>query len=88
MAFYAGEFSEAQGRAIRYEDVAPEAWRERLIQWGLPPHLIDHMMAMAALHRQNRYDRTFDDMVKLTGTPAMSLREFIRRNASAYAPSA
>jgi hypothetical protein len=45
-------------------------------------------MAMAELTRQNRYDRTSDDMVKLTGMPAMSLREFVRRNSSAYALSA
>ena len=88
MAFYAGEFSEALGRTITYEDIAPEAWRERLIKWGLPLHLIDHVTAMAELNRQNRYDRTSDDMVKLTGTPAMSLREFVRRNAQAYAPAA
>ena len=54
----------------------------------MPRHLIDHLTAMAELNRQNRYDRTSDDLVKLTGTPAMSLREFVRRNSSAYAPSA
>jgi uncharacterized protein YbjT (DUF2867 family) len=88
MAYYAGEFSEALGRTIIYEDIAPEPWRERLIKWGLPQHLIDHVTAMAELNRQNRYDRTSDDMVELTGTPAISLREFVRRHSSAYAPSA
>ncbi len=88
MAFYAGEFSEALGRSITYEDVAPEAWRDRLAAWGLPPHLVAHVTTMAALNRQNRYDRTSDDMVTLTGAPAMSLREFVRRHASAYALSA
>ena len=88
MAFYAGEFSEALGRLITYQDIALEPWRETLIKWGMPLHLIDHLMAMAELTRQNRYDRTSDDMMKLTGTPAMSLREFVRRNSSAYALSA
>ena len=88
LSFYAGEFSEALGRPITYEDVAPEIWRERLVAWGLPSHLIDHLTSMAALNRQHRYDRTSDDMVTLTGTPAMDLREFVRRHSSAYAPSA
>lgn len=88
MSFYAGEFSEALGRPITYEDVAPEIWRERLVAWGLPSHLIDHLTSMAALNRQHRYDRTSDDMVTLTGTPAMGLREFVRRHSTAYAPSA
>ena len=51
-------------------------------------HLIDHVTAMAELNRQNRYDRTSDDMVKLTGTPAMGMREFVQRNASAFNPAA
>jgi uncharacterized protein YbjT (DUF2867 family) len=88
MAFYAGEFSEALGRPITYQDVAPEPWRETLVKWGMPQHLIDHLMAMAELTRQNRYDRASDDMVTLTGSPAMSLREFVRRNSSAYTPMA
>jgi hypothetical protein len=43
---------------------------------------------MAELARQNRNARTSDDLVQLTGSPAMSLLEFVRRNASAYALSA
>jgi uncharacterized protein YbjT (DUF2867 family) len=86
--FYAGEFSEALGRTIVYEDVAPEVWRERLVKWGLPTHLIDHVTAMAELNRQHRYDRTSDDVVELTGTPAMGMREFVQRNASAFAAPA
>jgi hypothetical protein len=76
------------GRSITYEDIAIEPWRERLAKWRMPQHLIDHLTAMAELTRQNRYDRTSDDVVKLTGSPAMSLLEFVRRNASAYALSA
>jgi uncharacterized protein YbjT (DUF2867 family) len=88
MAFHASLFSEALGRSITYEDIAIEPWRERLVKWRMPQHLIDHLTAMAELTRQNRYDRTSDDMVKLTGAPAMSLLEFVRRNASAYTLSA
>src|SRR5262245_1091931 len=58
LEFYAREFSEALGRTITYDDVAPDIWRERLVKWGLPTHLIEHVTAMAELNRQNRYDRT------------------------------
>jgi uncharacterized protein YbjT (DUF2867 family) len=88
LEFYAKEFSEALGRTITYENVSPEVWRERLVQWGLPMHLIDHVTAMAELNRQHRYDRTSDDMMKLTGRPAMGVREFVQRNACAFAASA
>ena len=84
LEFYAREFSQALGRTITYEDVSPDAWREKLVKWGLPTHLIDHVTAMAELNRRNRYDRTSDDMVTLTGTPAMGMREFVERNASAF----
>ena len=88
LEFYAKEFSEALGRTIVYENVSPEVWRERLVQWRLPMHLIDHVTAMAELNRQHRYDRTSDDMMKLTGRPAMGVREFVQRNACAFAASA
>ncbi len=87
-SFYAGEFSEALGRPITYADIAPEAWRDRLVAWGLPSHLIDHLTTTASLTRQNRFERASDDMAALTGTPAMGLREFVQRHAAAYATSA
>jgi hypothetical protein len=43
---------------------------------------------MAELNRQNRYDRTSDDVLSLTGEPAMTVREFVRRHAAAFTPAA
>ncbi len=86
--FFASEFSAALGRRIRYVDLPPAEWREKLVAWGLPVHLVDHMTAMAALNREGRYDRTSDDMVRLTGTPAMTVREFVRRHAASYGGAA
>lgn len=84
LEFYAREFSQALGRTITYDDVPLAAWREKLVKWGLPTHLIEHVAAMAELNREGRYDRTSDDMVKLTGSPAMGMREFVERNAAAF----
>jgi uncharacterized protein YbjT (DUF2867 family) len=86
--FFAREFSAALGREIRYDDVAPDAWKEKLLKWSLPSHLIAHVTAMAELNRQNRYDRTSDDVLSLTGEPAMTVREFVRRHAAAFTPAA
>jgi uncharacterized protein YbjT (DUF2867 family) len=86
--FYAQEFSAALGRHIEYIDVAPEAWREKLVNWGLPAHLIAHVTAMADLNRQNRYDRSSGDVELLTGTPAIGMREFVADNAAAFGKAA
>ena len=85
--FYAREFSAALGRHIDYVDMPLAAWRQKLVDFGLPLHLIDHVTAMAELNQQNRYDRTSEDMQRLTGAPAMSVREFVARHAKAFGGS-
>jgi uncharacterized protein YbjT (DUF2867 family) len=84
----AREFSAALGRAITYVDVPPEMMKEQLAAFGMPPHVISHGATMAQLHRDNRYDRCSNDVERLTGTPPMSVREFVERNAQAFAPGA
>jgi uncharacterized protein YbjT (DUF2867 family) len=86
--FYANEFSAALGREVIYVDAPPDEWREKLVKWGLPTHLIDHVTAMAELNRQNRYDRISGDVLGLTGQEAMSVREFVRQHAAAFTVSA
>jgi hypothetical protein len=43
---------------------------------------------MAELHQENRYDRFSTDVEGLTGTRPMSVREFVQKNALAFAPVA
>ena len=70
----AAQFSRALGRPIRYVDVPPEPWEEKAARAGpASPHLAAHLAAMAALHRQNRYDRHTNDVERLTGTPPMTV---------------
>ena len=83
--FYAREFSEVLGRPIVYEDIEPEAWKQWLLRAGLPAHLVDHVTAMAALNRDNRYDRSTDTVQRLTGAPPMKLRTFIEQHAGSFA---
>ena len=80
----ARQYSQALGREIRYENVPVEPWEERVRNSAASPHLAAHLIAMAALHRANRYDRHTDDVELLTGAPPMSIAEFVRRHASAF----
>lgn len=84
MRAIAGEFSEALGRTISYVDVPQDAFRQQLIASGMSPHIVAHVETMAALHRNNRYDRFSDDVEQLTGVRPMSIKEFVKRNAQAF----
>ncbi len=88
MYFYAQDYSKALGRTITYQDIPVEPWREALLGRGLSVHLVSHLTTMADLHRAGRYDRLSDDVLALTGQRPLSVEEFVRRNAAAFAESA
>jgi uncharacterized protein YbjT (DUF2867 family) len=80
----AREYSEALGRPITYLDIAPEAWEQELKKAGLPEHLARHLKTMAELNRAGRYDRLADGVERVTGRPAMSVREFVSLHAEQF----
>lgn len=84
MYFYAQEYSKALGRTITFQDIPVEPWRAGLLERGLPIHLVNHLAAMADLHRAGSYDRMSDDVLTLTGQEPQSLREFVRKNATTF----
>jgi uncharacterized protein YbjT (DUF2867 family) len=84
----AAQYSRALGREVRYVDVPPGPWEADVHATAASPHLAVHLCAMAALHRANRYDRLTNDVERLTGDPAMSIEEFVRRNAQVFQPAA
>lgn len=86
LAQIAEQYSRALGRTISYVDVAVEPWEKEMQQLGLSAHLTKHLITMAALHRANRYDRQTDDVETLTGTPPMSIADFVRLHAAEFAP--
>ena len=88
MGFYAQEYSKALSRTITYRDIPVKAWREGLLQRGLPAHLVNHLATMADLHRAGRYDRMSDDVLALTGQKPLSMQEFVRKNAMTFTDSA
>nr|WP_199321831.1 SDR family NAD(P)-dependent oxidoreductase [Leptolyngbya sp. FACHB-321] len=84
---YARIFSKALDRTIRYRDVPLSAWAETLRKFGVPTHLVNHLAVMAELHAQGRYDRTTDDLFKLTGKMPTSMYDFVKLHAAEFTRS-
>src|SRR5882762_9962224 len=80
----AREFSDALNREVAYSDISPEEWEQKLKRQGLPEHLTGHLLAMGELHRAGRYDRRADGVQRVTGRPAMSVREFVSLYAEEF----
>ena len=80
----AREYSDALGREVTYAAISPEDWERELKKAGLPEHLTHHLVTMAELNRAGRYDRLTDGVERVTGRPAMSVREFVSRHADAF----
>ncbi|PWV51548.1 NmrA family NAD(P)-binding protein [Chitinophaga sp. S165] len=83
--YYAGIFSKALGRSISYRDVPVSAWSEKLLEFGVPVHLVNHLAAMAKLHGEGRYDRMTDDFFQLTGKKPMTVFDFIKSHIADFA---
>jgi NAD(P)H dehydrogenase (quinone) len=80
----AREFSDALNREITYSDIPAEDWERGIKKWGVPEHLTRHLVTMAELHRAGRYDRLADGVERVTGRPAMSVREFVSLHAEEF----
>jgi len=80
----AREYSEALNREVTYADIPPEDWERELKRVGLPQHLTHHLVTMAELNRAGRYDRMADGVERVTGRPAMSVREFVSLHADEF----
>jgi len=86
MAEIAQAFSGALGRTIQYVNVPPQMWEAKLRELQQPAHLVAHLVVMAQLHRDSRYDRMTDTFQKLVGRAPISAAEFARRHAAAFMP--
>src|SRR5690349_17619932 len=63
MDFYAEEYSKALGRTITYQDIPVGQWRDVLAERHWPVHVVNHLAAMADLHRAGRFDRMSDEVL-------------------------
>ena len=88
MHFYAQEYSKALGRTITFQDIPVEPWRDELLKQGFPVHVVNHLAAMADLHRAGRFDRMSNGVRALTGQEPLSVQEIVRNNAATFTASA
>jgi uncharacterized protein YbjT (DUF2867 family) len=83
----AAEYAAALGRPVTYVDLPLERWRdEELRKLGLPEHLYGHLLTMAKLHAEGRYDRLTHDVEAILGRPATSAGDFVARHAASFGP--
>jgi uncharacterized protein YbjT (DUF2867 family) len=83
----AEEFSRALGRPVSYVDVSPQTWLEQTVEpAGLPAHVRDHLVTMARLHREGRYDRSTRTVEEITGSPAQTVQQFVEARRALYSP--
>jgi uncharacterized protein YbjT (DUF2867 family) len=80
----AREYSDELNREVTYADIPPEDWERDLKKVGLPEYLTRHLVTMAELNRAGRYDRMSDGVERVTGRPAMSVREFVSLHAEEF----
>jgi uncharacterized protein YbjT (DUF2867 family) len=85
MTGVAEEYSRALRRQVSYVDVPADPWAEQVVsQAGLTPHAQEHLVTMARLHRQNRYDRATPTIELITGKPAQTIEEFVSQRTSLF----
>ena len=81
----AEQYSGGLGRPVTGEDVALDEWqREVLASIGLPEHVQQHIATMARLHREDRYNRTTDDVERITGRPAQTVEQYVASNPDLF----
>ena len=74
----AKEYAQALGRPVKYVDMPFNQWREKEFKpHALPEHVQNHILTMAQLHADNRYNRMTNDVAKITGKPAISIKDFV-----------
>jgi len=79
------EYAQALHRPVKYVDVAPEQWAKQIRESStFSGHVIDHIVTMAELHRQNRYDRVRPTVNQITGVPPMSVKQWVQQNLSFF----
>lgn len=84
MTAVAKEYEAALGRPVKYVDMPFEDWKKELSARELPQHVFDHLITMATLHAENRYDRCTQDVQSVTGESAIKVRDFVNRHPDVF----
>jgi NAD(P)H dehydrogenase (quinone) len=84
--------SKTTGRAVRYQPLTPEQWRDELIENAKAAGEADrtavaHLSAQSVTLRHNNTHLVTDDIERLTGRPAVTLKDFVERNCENFMPN-
>jgi uncharacterized protein YbjT (DUF2867 family) len=80
----AEQYSQALGRPVRGVRPSDDEWLRELGGLGMPPHVEQHIATMARLHREDRYNRSTDDVERLIGRPAETVRHYVERHRELF----
>ena len=73
------------GRKLRFVDESPEEARARRVREGVPPAVIQSILAIGAYQRAGGKTVTITNTVaELTGRPARTVAEFVQEHASVF----
>ncbi|MGZ5396198.1 MAG: hypothetical protein ACXWEI_12215 [Mycobacterium sp.] len=68
--------------AITAEDLSLDDGRRLVESVGLPEHVTQHIATMARLHREDRYNRSTDDVARILGRPAQTVAQYVTQHSS------
>jgi uncharacterized protein YbjT (DUF2867 family) len=76
--------SRAAGRAIRYQDIAPEAMLQGLLGAGLPRHYAEFMLVILGYFKAGYAERVTDAVPRLTGQAPITLQRYAEDHRAAW----
>jgi uncharacterized protein YbjT (DUF2867 family) len=80
----AEQYAQALGRPVAAVRPKNDEWLHELGEVGLPEHVEQHIATMARLHREDRYNRSTDDVEHLTGHPAQTVRQYVEKHRELF----
>jgi len=91
-ATIAETISDVTGSPVRYQSLTPEEWRDEMIAAATAVGRADpiraaHLSAQSVALREHSTHLRTDDVQRLTGRPAVTLKEFVERHRQSFEPS-
>lgn len=84
----ADRYGRALGLSLTGEDVPYDVYERQMNSIpGIPPHVVQHVLTVARLHRADRYNRLTHDVEKVTGRPPESVEDYIASNKDLFVGS-
>jgi len=79
--------SSITGRTITYDAISTQARRDQLENAGLAQWRVDLLLGIDELNRHSIYDTPNDSVRELTGHPARTIEDFLRRHQAIITPA-